>query len=316
MEETPRTPVYLAESQFHDYASDLWMIKEDSVIYDFSIGRLPANSESELSAAINKIITYETEIVDQYNNQISFVYDVDPISNFEEATMSYSARATLFQNSFVDIDSAGSSALIDQFSDHFLVNYMGHGSEYQLGKVHLDVSEVTSMTNEKWPILVGLNCLTTYYASPDPADKGLGEALVLQENAGAIGIIAANTLLSPIDQSTFATYFYDEMNRTAQSANQNTRLGDVLMNTHSRLLSAGLDTRQTDSILLLGDPSLRLPPTIFQGSAPLLGIGGESTSTGGCTLGQADIPWYLGLLEILCLIGLYYVFRRFTLKKI
>ncbi len=313
LEEAPRSAVHISASNYHDYASDNWFTKDGYNFYDFAIGRLPVNNEIELAKIVNKIIEYETNIVDTYSNEIAFTYSIDNASDFEAATLNYSSKATLFQKTYVDLSVSAGDALETQMNEKFLVNYMGHGNEYEIGTTDLDFTDVENMTNSKYPIFVALNCLTNYYASADPTDQGLGEYLLLKEDTGAIGVIAANTLLSPIDQSTFANYFYDELNRTNKSTNKNLRLGDILKNTHKRLTAASASNSQTDSIFLLGDPSLRLPASMFQKPKA------RSSAGGGCSAvasdGYDENAALNFLLEMLTLLLIAFVIRKNTFKK-
>jgi len=208
--------------------------------------------------------------------------------------------------------------------EYFIVNFMGHGAESVLGdniaggSNYLELSDVPNMTNSKWPILMALNCLTGYYAKEDYEDKGLGEVLLLKEGAGTIGVISANTFLSPISQETFANYFYDELNRVSADGIYDTRLGDIFKNTHKRMHLAGLSNSETDSFLLLGDPSLKLPKTVFSNSNNIKstvhfgsGTGGgcSAGAAGGASPGNQD-----GLLEIFTLFMIYLFFRKYVIK--
>jgi len=154
---------------------------------------------------------------------------------------------------------------------------------------------------------MGLNCLVNYYGSSEPEDYGLGASLILHPTGGAIASISSNLLISPIDQENFAYYFYSELNRATRLGLTNTKLGDLYKNAHIRLQSNGLRNNQTDSFMILGDPSLSLPSAIFASSGS---IDEALRSAGGCDIGHGNIPWYLGLLELFFL----WVFYRVVTK--
>ncbi len=313
-----RSPVYMDSSKYHDYASDQWMLKDGSIRFDFAIGRLPVNNEAELNAITQKIIDYERNQIDSISNTISFNYVDDSYAEFNSISENYSLEASSFSKRFVNLSSSAAGTFQSEMSDNFIVNFMGHGSEYAIGSTstnYLETTDVSSMTNDQLPLMLTLNCLSNYYASSDPTDKGLGEELLLKDAAGAISVISANTMLTPTDQNVFAQYFYRELERTADSGDQSVRLGDVIKNTRQRVVSSGLNNNQIDSILLLGDPSLMLPKSIFKTPVapvdvnPVAGGGG-----GGCSAAASDgsnsKSWPEGILEIFALFLFGYLVRK------
>jgi hypothetical protein len=244
----------------------------------------------------------------------------DSVSDFEESSLNISTAAPLFQKSFSNLSLEASGKLEEELGKNFLVNYMGHGSEYSLGELNTEIlnfSKIDAMTNSNhYPLILALNCLSNTFATADPADQSLGEYMLLKENGGAIGLIAANTLLSPINQALFAQYFYDELNRASISTNSNLRVGDILKGAHQRLKLAGLDNSQTDSIILLGDPSLRMPANIFQKEVPFkVSKSSGGSSGGGCSVQKRSLPWYFGLLEMFFAFMLLLVIRRIKTRK-
>lgn len=319
METSDRSAVYMDSSLYHDFASDQWLLKDGGDRFNFSIGRLPVNNEEELSSVTQKIIDYESNQVPVIQNKISYSYVDDSYAEFNTISENYSLEASSFSKRFVNLSTSAAGTFQAEMEDNFIVNFMGHGSEYAIGSTgtnYLETTDVSSLSNEKLPIMLTLNCLSNYFASSDPSDKGLGEELLLKSSAGAISVISANTMLTPVDQDLFAQYFYRELERTADAGDQSVRLGDVLKNTRQRIHSSGLNNNQIDSILLLGDPSLKLPVAIFKTPVapvdavnPAAGGGG-----GGCSAAASDgsnsKSWPEGILEILALFLMGYFVRR------
>jgi len=277
------SPVYLAGSSYSDYASDLWFVTDDSGgLLDVAFGRIPARNSDELRFYLEKVMDYENGTSQPESDSISSIIAQDPFVDFQTMSnqleqtvnrLNYSGTVFNSNQNTEDIK----SHLTSRFKSDLFVNYMGHGTEFNLGDDHFNSNDIASLDNgDSLPIFVGLNCLTGYFEGADGALKSIGEQLVLQENAGSIMAISANTLLSPRDQLIFVDAFYERvqdahLNRTKKDG----RLGRLFLETHKYLDSQGLSTAQTKSFVLLGDPSLQLPDHFYTEE----GLAGEPATT-------------------------------------
>ena len=270
----------------------------------------------------SKIVEFETNTVETINTQVSFISSDDEITDFATMSSNLADNISTLDKNLVHITkysdvAAEKLALQNEFSSSLFVNYLGHGSEYELGSAHLEINDIeTNLSTNNPPIFMGLNCLTNYYSGSDPSDYGLGAKLILAPQGGAMASISSNLILSPVDQGNFAHFFYQELNRVTNEGENQTRLGDLYKNAHKRLQENGLRNNQTDSFIILGDPSLSLPQSIFnekEKASSSRSRTSSSISGGGCSAAAGSKPvnykWYYGLMEWFFFFGLLYGFR-------
>jgi len=266
------TPIYLKSSTYADYASDLWLVTDpDDNLLDISIGRIPARNATDLEAYLNKVTSYEQGQSQPKGLSISSILAEDPFIDFREisAQLKRSSQGIDYQERLFAINTPGAEVkdhMFETLNNNLFVNYLGHGSEFILGDDHLNGLDVANLNNgNSLPIFIGVNCLTGYFEGEDTSFKSLGESLTLQPSGGSIATLAANTILSPREQEMFTQSFYRELNEARLNKPQlEGRLGDIIQNAHQYLKAQNLSSPQTESFLLLGDPSLSLPDSFYQ----------------------------------------------------
>ena len=162
-------PTYLYNfTRFGEVPSDNWFVDVDgNVLPEMNIGRIPAKSPADVSAAINKIISHEQSIY--RSNKIVLIADHDPTyiqPIFEELSESIAGLIPggydvlrLYQREYLDDLRAGIISSIN--SGSLIVNYTGHGSVVDWTKDDAFSSEdIVYLTNKGiYPFIVALNCL-------------------------------------------------------------------------------------------------------------------------------------------------------------
>ena len=169
---------------------------------EIPIGRLPAINEAEVQALRAKVEAYETHPRDDWVRRVVLVTDnTDAGGNFKGSTSGIAAESELPED-VVNLDmnelglGAARSALLEAWgAGSAFVNYLGHGSHDRLANEGVlktaDVSSMSNLTN--MPVLTALSCIVGRFEVP--GYDSLGEALVLEQDGGAIAVISASGLL-------------------------------------------------------------------------------------------------------------------------
>ncbi|MFW9951360.1 MAG: C25 family cysteine peptidase [Candidatus Thorarchaeota archaeon] len=200
-------------NKFGESASKSGSIDEISWIPEVYIGRLPADSPSELSEMINKTLDYEKAInignwmnkmllvggVSSFSpledearlteyiwqnyalSEMNFTHLTNPLSSFTPATPPYpNKNGDLNSTSFKDGLNSGYSTII----------FAGHGNTIHFtdaSGVYYSNSDALSSSNFNMSSLIYADMCTT--SSYDQGDTSVGERLIKRPYSGAIGYI-------------------------------------------------------------------------------------------------------------------------------
>jgi hypothetical protein len=244
---------------------------------DLAVGRLPVNNDSELSAAINKIIGYENGPKNQlWQYRTLFVADnPDPnAGNFDQisdalvndymlapyqAVKAYlhltggSGDNTLIANQITAIMNGFNSGAL-------LVSYVGHGAAEGWSKSNFFMtSHVASLSNSgNLPVVLSLTCTDGYWLHPYPGGtsnfpEALAEVLVRAPAQGAVATF------SPTGWGYSAEH--DRLERgflTALFKNRITNLGALTTAGRLSAYNGGTGQDVIHQYTLFGDPALKL----------------------------------------------------------
>ena len=201
-------PVVMRQTlKFGAAASDHWysLITGDDELPDLCVGRLPARTNDELNAVINKIIQYETEPPSgPWRNRLLFiggngnVFRQQSESLIANNTPARFEAARLYSLKSGDVDPyfGGTADLLDYFDEGCAVmTFRGHGggaiwADNSLFRLE-DVNRIYS--RGRLPFVVSLTCFTASFESPR-ARASLGEELLLSEDKGAVAMLGASGL--------------------------------------------------------------------------------------------------------------------------
>jgi hypothetical protein len=240
------------------------------------IGRIPTSDPNKIESYISKVIDYENGSIspEDFAKEIHYVSDAS--SQFETFRTNSNALASLsslqtinFSSKQLDrtqgTDTDLKTNIISSFDDSpLIINYLGHGAEDRWAATSVfSNSDVDALNNSKLPIVVTLNCLNGSFADPNPNAIGLGEKVILNENAGAIAFIGSTAMTTPPAQMKWAQTFYNELGAELGQGYHNVRLGDLF---NRSKIALGDDTYTKDvvnSFIYLGDPTLKLPEKSF-----------------------------------------------------
>lgn len=233
----------------------------DDALPDVALGRLPASTEEELRGMIGKILAYESSA--GANGPVVLVAD-DPDSggDFDSeaedlASGVLAARAPVR----VALSTLGVSATREAIRRAFdegssLVSYIGHGGIHLWGNENLlDTETVASLAPlSRQPIVLTLNCLNGYFHFP--YFDSLGEALVKAPEKGAIASFSPSGLSMSRPAHELHKAVMAQLFRGGSG-----RLGDAILEAQKEFASSHPDTDTLAIYHLLGDPTLKLPPS-------------------------------------------------------
>lgn len=273
-------PIHWQTGEYMDYAADSWYVTDnDNINLLLSVGRIPAANAVELENYIQKLLAHEDTYSSMtvHTNKFTFINDKSEMSE-DFATKTTTLASTLsqaggvFTTNFINRetmanDAATRTAVINAFaSDSFVVAYVGHGAEERWmsdnsGNPILGLTEAAALVNTSYPLVMGLNCnnAKTY----DVYTQTLGEALVLNKSGGAIAFWGPSTMTVPEVQIALSRAFFNELNGVSQQSYSVLRVGDITNRAKLSIAGTASNLDTVRSWEFLGDPTMKLPPTMF-----------------------------------------------------
>lgn len=253
-------PPAMVATPYGLFASDTWYADADGDrVPEFAVGRLPAKSESELQAMIDKIIAHETDTAapatavlfaaDQPDDAGDFTADSDALLELVPAG-SPRSTAYLAERSLTDarrhLQSRVNAGL-------FLVNYIGHAGYDRLADEGLllsaDVAALSSGTRQ--PLFAILSCIAGSFS--DPGYVNLGEELVLRSGGGAAAVFGPTGPTLNVRSALLGAEFLK-----ALYGGGSPRLGDVALKAMQAYGEAYGGDGTLDLYGIIGDPGLVL----------------------------------------------------------
>ena len=225
---------------------------------DVAVGRIPAQTTSQVEIYIQKILYYENQRDDlEWRNRIFVVADGQESAFLTDAqqfidifTQPWEVELYNPSPGLTDAPETIASYLNDGYA---LMAYFGHGGVVMWGKDRLfTVEDIVHLANPTLPVVINMTCLTGLFTHPSVVS--FAEALLWQPNGGAIAVLAPTSLTLPSDQSFLSQSLANEI----VSANVST-LGEILLNAQRRI-PPNVGTQEVlMTFLLFGDPAIRLP---------------------------------------------------------
>jgi Peptidase family C25 len=267
-------------------ATDFGLFSSDSLFGDvngdglpcISVGRFPVHTPDEFDAMAAKISAYESQAFPSLRSLLIADQSPDPngagdfaatvgqlafVLNPRYQTTSVSPPSYLTHPELLPSDYLSIRASIQSEWNKGvdLVSYVGHGSysSWGSGMGYLSVNSDNpnqvglALTNlARLPIVTAMTCVAGQYSNP--GYTSLMEALVMQNNGGAIATLAP-TGLSHHDDSSFINERLTEQFKE----NRSTRLGDIVLQAFC-LYQSSKNPKITSLWIynLLGDPALNV----------------------------------------------------------
>ncbi len=260
----------------------------DDFLPDMHIGRIPAQSPAQVTAAVGKILAYEgTAAAGDWQHRV--VYVADDCANYAEDFQAlsdsvrlnwlpapYEDRTVYYGDPAVCPESSYANnwdmiwGISQEFNNGaFMVQWFGHGSRFRWGDAgpmfrNKDVPVLDA--NTAWPITFAYTCWTGYFvnmhklASYDYMDETLGESLILTSQRGSVADLSPSGqhvggALVTLNQGITQAIFQDAVDRMGQAVDA----GKLYYWSQTPPYPDVIDTS-----ILFGDPAtrLRLPPLI------------------------------------------------------
>jgi hypothetical protein len=269
-----------ADNQYVDFTGD--------ELAEMMLGRLAVGTPAELTAIINKMLTYESQGLETWRNAHFFVADngfVPPSCEQDQAAdffaavdaflgdyfpggqalrRSYYAPPNCYPNAehpiyysyFADSVSNMETRIVQNINlGSQFVTYMGHAGTVTWGhEQFFKLSSVAQLSNgNRLPVMLPMTCLEGYYQ--DPTFDSLSEAIVKKSSGGAIASYAPTGLQVQAGHDFLLEGFYQGL-----YVHEQRTVGAAVMQAKLYLHNNGPAYYQDlqDTFILLGDPALRL----------------------------------------------------------
>lgn len=248
-----------------------------SNLMDLAVGRMIVKDIQEARAMVNKSISYTADpAFARWRNDVFLIGDdIDNVANDSNLQVNvndladqielnrpdYNVRK-IIMDSYQQLSTAGGFRYPDVVDDvknafergSLVINYFGHGNEDGLAQEFIVTqSLVENLRNpNNLPLFITVTCEFTRY--DNPLRTSGGEVVYLNENGGAIGLVATNRLIFISDgvtlNRTLDQFLFSYNNAEAISMAEALRLAKT-----APALS-GRETRRV--VAFIGDPALKL----------------------------------------------------------
>ncbi|MBM4459899.1 MAG: hypothetical protein FJ011_19410 [Chloroflexi bacterium] len=260
---------------------------------DVAVGRLAVNTLSEAQTVVGKIVAYDEGVrMEPWQRRALFVADnADSAGDFpalsDQAIRAYlpgdltAVRAYLPAGATSAQIVATRNAISEAInSGVWLVQYAGHGApERWTNEGVWRLADIASLRNAgRTPVVMTFNCLDGYFAHPDPARFSVAETMQRLPGGGSVAAISPSGLGVTYDQMQFRTLLMDTLfSQSPDGLRQPTReLGRALLLTAQRFHAQYGSHYLIPTMMLFGDPAMRLPrnmptyrlPLLMKGSQP------------------------------------------------
>jgi len=270
------TPEYgwdLVPTFGHPGADNLLAARPGSVVPEVAIGRIAAESGSEVRIYLQKMIDFEAA---QANNvqTIENKAWMKNVLHFAGGTTEYeqtlfhsfltqyknTIEDTLYGGNVTPFNKLTADPIFTPISEYYdsiltkgvsLITFFGHSST---GSFDYNIGEPEEFHNEgKYFVVFGNGCNT---AAIHGESYTLGQRYIFAENKGAIGFIAASNYSFASSLHVFATMFYRELS----AINYHESIGTILKETCDTLWPTLniFDQLAIEHTTLQGDPALHL----------------------------------------------------------
>jgi len=241
---------------------------------DIGVGRIVAENLDEAQAVVDKLYEYkEKKAFGKWRNQISLLGDNGDSdehmknnetiwNNLKTVNIKFNPNK-IYIGSFNQILGPGGTVspdCVDALTKAInkgsvIFNYSGHGNEGQWMDEEVVNKESISQwtTSSNYPFFLVGTCSFGRY--DDPFEVSGGEALQLTPRGGGIGLLTTTRLVTSYNNTVLVATFTNQAFKLGADKTY-PRVGDVMMNTKNKILSAS--TYGNRNAGLLADPSMRI----------------------------------------------------------
>ena len=257
---------------------------------DMFIGRLPVQTEGEVTDMVNKIIGYDDSEKADWNSDVMLIADNNEPA-FELLTEELAAEylpedynpVKIYMKDFTTGTEANNAVITGLNNGAIATVYAGHGSvDNWAGEYMLETGDIPSLTNsDRLTFVTALNCLNGFFplalSALEPWNDGisLAEGLILSPDKGAIAVFASTSLGYTSDHSLLAKETFSGLFGGIDKP-----LGQVTTEAKLGAFAGGASGEVVRTFTLFGDPALSLK-TLEEETEDPTGNGSETSYGGG-----------------------------------
>jgi hypothetical protein len=245
-----------------------------------SVGRFPVTTHTEAMMMVDKIINYHsTNSTGNWKKEMILIAD-DQDNNLHLNDAETIAQATTNTNSFLHLNKiyldafplvagaggasypAANNALVNNLLQGALVaNYSGHGNFQRLAQEAIfSNAEANKLNNKnKLPLFITASCDFAPY--DDPTKKSLGEALLHNNENGAIGLLTTTRPVFAASNLTLNKIFVEQL--FTKQNNQYPTIGEAVRLAKNNTINQTGDALNSRKFALLGDPAMKLAYPLY-----------------------------------------------------
>jgi hypothetical protein len=264
-------------------------VSGDDVLPDMHIGRLPAQTVTQVNSMIDKILDYENSLPEgAWRQEVLFVADEDSetpdlfrsladdvVDHHVPPADLYVTEKVYYGISPYLSGDAVRGAILDAFDNgRLFINYVGHGSAFSWAGwptgPFLTRNDVAALSpSDNTPIILAMACLEGYFIHPSSPEEDLSclaESLVRAQGKGPVASWSPASFGLSSGQHYLHAGFYDAVFRDqVYQLGPATDLGKLNLYQHA----SGDHRELIDTYTVFGDPALRLPLESYAAFLPL-----------------------------------------------
>jgi len=255
-------PPFLTVTPFGLFTSDTRFvdIENDDGVPEMAVGRIPVITIEDFLLVVDKIRAYENCAAGAWSNKVVMLADnPDNGGNFPNDSDEIAGLLPVEYSSLkiylseMDVDSARSDLFEEINNGAILINYLGHGAITNLANEGLlttdDMPHLNG--NDQLPVMAMLTCVAGRFSIP--GYDSLGEVLLLEEDKGAVGVLAPTGLSMNAQAVILDQEFFREVFQNGEK-----RLGKAIQKAMNNYRRKDMDKNILYIYSLLGDPALRI----------------------------------------------------------
>ncbi len=255
-------PTRLIETPYLEAASDHWFGDVEGMdgISELVVGRFPVSTREECRGVVEKIVDHETRGI--LVSGLS-VFASDDEADFLGLSAMVAARLPAgTPSSFIEIGTQPIADLQTALRQDWragaeTVHYTGHGSRLSWASEEiLTVPDVATLVGPRLPVVTAMNCLNGYFLHRET--PSLGEALLLEPDAGAVAYWGPTAITSHLAQQQLALEFYERLYSAP-----GVTLGEAIRTAEKALAGTQQTSKESwrthlETWILFGDPMTRV----------------------------------------------------------
>jgi hypothetical protein len=245
-----------------------------------SVGRFPVSTHTEAMMMVDKIINYHSTnssgnwkkemivIADDQDNNLH-LNDAEAIAQTATSTQTFLHINKIYLDAFPLVAGAGGASypaannrLVNNLLQGALVtNYSGHGNFQRLAQEAIFTNaEANKLNNKnKLPLFITASCDFAPY--DDPTKKSLGEALLYNNENGAIGLLTTTRPVFAASNLTLNKIFIQQL--FTKQNNQYPTIGEAVRSAKNNTINQTGDALNSRKFALLGDPAMKLANPLY-----------------------------------------------------